>query len=187
MGEGTDLDMTCEKGAHCEFKACPRCGATMFEDMSVCYGCLYDFDRGPSKMTADVTASGCEGFVASLDPDATLDFGDGLVSAIACVDCLDCESRYAIRVCSGDLEVECPVFPTGMSVGRESENDIVIRNRAVSREHLMLMPTESGVLVSNLGATNPASVDGSLLFGEALLNPGQSVDVCGVKIGVLAW
>ena len=54
MGEGTDLDMTCEKGAHCEFKACPRCGATMFEDMSVCYGCLYDFDRGPSKMTRGI-------------------------------------------------------------------------------------------------------------------------------------
>ena len=95
------------------------------------------------------------------------------------------DTRYGFA--RGDLEVECPVFPTGMSVGRDSENDIVIRNRSVSREHLMLMPTESGVLVSNLGATNPASVDGSLLLGEALLNPGQSVDVCGVKIGVLAW
>lgn len=187
MGEEIDLDMACEKGACCEFKACPRCGATMFEDMSVCFGCLYDFNRGPSKITADVTASGCEGVVARLDPDATLDFGDGLASANVCVGCLDRESRYAIRVCAGDLEVECPVFPTGMSVGRDSENDIVIRNRSVSREHLMLMPTESGVLVSNLGATNPASVDGSLLLGEALLNPGQSVDVCGVKIGVLAW
>ena len=157
MGEEIDLDMACEKGACCEFKACPRCGATMFEDMSVCYGCLYDFDRGPSKITADVTAPGCEGIVARLDPDATLDFGDGLASANVCAGCLD------------------------------RENDIVIRNRSVSREHLMLMPTESGVLVSNLGATNPASVDGSLLLGEALLNPGQSVDVCGVKIGVFAW
>ena len=24
-------------------KTCPRCGAKLFADMDVCYGCLYDF------------------------------------------------------------------------------------------------------------------------------------------------
>lgn len=28
-------------------KRCPRCGETLFDDMSVCYGCLYDFEREP--------------------------------------------------------------------------------------------------------------------------------------------
>lgn len=27
-------------------KACPRCGAKLFEDMDVCYGCLFDFSTG---------------------------------------------------------------------------------------------------------------------------------------------
>ena len=29
-------------------KRCPRCGATMFADMEVCYACLYDFTRTPA-------------------------------------------------------------------------------------------------------------------------------------------
>ena len=28
-------------------KRCPRCGELLFEDMDVCYGCLYDFTREP--------------------------------------------------------------------------------------------------------------------------------------------
>lgn len=27
-------------------KTCPRCGAELFADMPICYGCLYDFSRG---------------------------------------------------------------------------------------------------------------------------------------------
>lgn len=26
-------------------RTCPRCGAKLFEDMDVCYGCLYDFNQ----------------------------------------------------------------------------------------------------------------------------------------------
>ena len=26
-------------------KVCPRCGARLYEDMNICYGCLYDFSR----------------------------------------------------------------------------------------------------------------------------------------------
>lgn len=26
-------------------KTCPRCGARLFDDMQVCYGCLFDFDH----------------------------------------------------------------------------------------------------------------------------------------------
>lgn len=29
-----------------ELGSCPRCGATLFSDMGVCYNCLYDFERG---------------------------------------------------------------------------------------------------------------------------------------------
>ena len=26
-------------------KRCPRCGETLYDDMDICYGCLYDFGR----------------------------------------------------------------------------------------------------------------------------------------------
>ena len=28
-------------------KVCPRCGEELFEDMNICYGCLFDFDHEP--------------------------------------------------------------------------------------------------------------------------------------------
>lgn len=30
-------------------KTCPRCGATTFTDMGICYGCLFDFLEGSSE------------------------------------------------------------------------------------------------------------------------------------------
>lgn len=30
-------------------KTCPQCGAKMFDDMDICYGCLYDFSREESE------------------------------------------------------------------------------------------------------------------------------------------
>lgn len=30
------------------YKTCPRCGAKLFDDMNVCYGCLYDFEKTDS-------------------------------------------------------------------------------------------------------------------------------------------
>ena len=31
-------------------KRCPRCGELLFDDMDVCYGCLYDFTREPFRL-----------------------------------------------------------------------------------------------------------------------------------------
>lgn len=38
------MDATNQAGGG--LKTCPRCGAKLFADMDVCYGCLYDFARG---------------------------------------------------------------------------------------------------------------------------------------------
>lgn len=179
-----------------ETKECPRCGARLFADMGVCYGCLYDFEKGPSCRTADpvrmrgwrgndgetpgTTARVQEGESReppTLDPDATIDFGSPGAR----------RKGFAVRVVSRDLEVECPVFPTGMSVGRDRENDVVIPSRGVSRQHLVLKPTPEGVLVVNQGATNPATVEGRPIVGEELLRPGKTLDVCGTLLRVLAW
>ena len=34
-------------------KKCPVCGARCFDDMAVCYGCLYDFSRQAPPLTHD--------------------------------------------------------------------------------------------------------------------------------------
>ena len=34
-------------------KVCPRCGASLFADMDVCYACLYDFSRTSPSWSAD--------------------------------------------------------------------------------------------------------------------------------------
>ena len=47
-------------------KTCPRCGAKLFEDMDVCYGCLYDFNRDAASRLADVDKSLAE-LVGGLD------------------------------------------------------------------------------------------------------------------------
>lgn len=40
--EYVDEPIACEAQT---LRTCPRCGAKLFEDMNVCYGCLYDFDH----------------------------------------------------------------------------------------------------------------------------------------------
>lgn len=43
-------------------KSCPRCGATLFDDMGTCYGCLYDFSHdGIHRVQQDNFGRGPEG------------------------------------------------------------------------------------------------------------------------------
>ena len=39
------MELTRSARGSYETKMCPRCGAELYADMSVCYGCLYDFTR----------------------------------------------------------------------------------------------------------------------------------------------
>ncbi len=53
------MEMTVERTrARYATKLCPRCGARLYEDMDVCYDCLYDFTRGGSADVSGATAVG---------------------------------------------------------------------------------------------------------------------------------
>lgn len=41
-------------------KRCPRCGEVLFDDMDVCYGCLYDFRRRPYRLPEGLSDEGGE-------------------------------------------------------------------------------------------------------------------------------
>jgi hypothetical protein len=47
IGMKTDAKVAQQEG----LKTCPRCGATTFTDMGICYGCLFDFLEGSSDET----------------------------------------------------------------------------------------------------------------------------------------
>lgn len=148
-------------------KVCPRCGARLYADMDICYGCLYDFTRD---------ASGPEGPALPLgrlgkDADETLDLGAGSAG--------DAGGEVGMLVRTPSVDVWVGVPPQGVSVGRGPGNDVVLHSRAVSRGHLRLVPTPDGMEVRDLGATNPARYQGRDLRGTLVVPYGDTIDVCG--------
>lgn len=152
-----------------ETRVCPRCGAELYADMSVCYGCLYDFARDaarprlpePPGIPPEPPAGG---------PDETLDLADGET-------CSTREVGMLVRTPSVDVWVSVP--SRGVTVGRDDSNDVVLHSRAVSRRHLRLAPTPDGMEASDLGATNPTRYRGRDVRGSVIVPYGDSVDVCG--------
>ena len=91
---------------------------------------------------------------------------------------------YAITVSSSDVRVSVPLPVHGLSVGRDETNDIVLRSRSVSRNHLRLLPQDDLVLVEDCGATNPALVRGVPLSGAKTLADGGKVTLCEFTLEV---
>ncbi len=61
-----------------------------------------------------------------------------------------------------------------MRVGSHEGNDLVLRERTVSRSHAELTPTREGVRVRDLGSRNGTSVDGVRVI-DALVTAGQTI------------
>lgn len=147
-------------GAHrvFEVKRCPRCGAELYADMGVCYGCLYDFSRG----------GGGAGSAAdfSLTPRLALRHAD--------------ETGAVVR--GAELELWTPVGEEGALVGRDAECDVVLRSRAASARHVRLVPTPDGMEVSDLGSTNRATHRGRAIDRCVVVPYGDAIDVCGCVV-----
>lgn len=151
-------------------KVCPRCGAELYADMNVCYGCLYDFTRdAPRPAVPELPLGEPED-----ERDETLDLGAGASSGVTE------EVGMLLRTPSVNLWVG--VSARGVLVGRGSKNDIVLNSRAVSRSHLRLVPTPDGMEASDLGATNPARYQGRDLRGTVVVPYGDTIDVCGCAL-----
>ena len=161
-------------------KVCPRCGERLYEDMNICYGCLYDFTRDPSpEVEAEGPALGEAGRPGPLAEDSLLDLGDTQDLSIPPEALLRAEEvGMLIRTPTVDLWV--PVAPdAGCTIGRDSANDVVLHAPTVSRRHLELVPTPDGMEVSDLGSTNPATYRGEEVRGSVVVPYGDSVEVCG--------
>lgn len=226
-----------------ELKVCPQCGARLFADMDVCYGCLTRVPTGdagearaengtdPAPHTAPLPRPAPVEGAAFGEPDredgqdteiwGSLDelWGDGCASVEGeeAAQSHACASRrracdladpalpdpfapdgegdagktmalapvgaavdgVRVRVCTPGLSATCVVPKRGLSVGRDADNVVALHSMAVSRHHVRLFPCEAGVMAQDLGATNPALLNGMELVGAALLGAGDVLELRG--------
>src|SRR5258707_11496448 len=62
-----------------------------------------------------------------------------------------------------------------MTIGRDMNNDVVINDAEVSRNHGRLTSQSGGYLIEDLASTNGTFVNGQRLIGPKLLNPGDVI------------
>ena len=73
-----------------------------------------------------------------------------------------------------------------MTVGRRSDNDVVVDDSSVSRRHTLIMDTTGGFVVRNLNSTNGTFVNRERLGdGDRSLKSGDLIRVGGSEITLL--
>lgn len=161
-------------------KICPQCGQELFEDMDVCYGCLYDFTRDGHP------------WVPTL-PDLPPLEEDEASEVQPKEEAQPVTNRNAawtgrgwtglgVLVQTGDVDLTVPLPPDGLMVGRIPTSDIVLHSRAVSREHALIVPTEEGVIVHDQGATNPVILRGREVTDSKRMETGDTLNICGALL-----
>lgn len=187
-------------------KVCPQCGAAAFEDMDVCYGCLHRFGAavpaaGMPCPSAEAAAYGAgldlrwamEGPRAGLpaewdgplyddfDPaDAEVGEADetGDLSEVAR------SPRWGLVMEWRGMRAPMALPADGLSIGRASDNDVVLKDAAVSRRHVVVSPDEGVVLVHDAGATHPATLDGEEVVDCVPWLPGSVLEICGARFSL---
>ena len=166
-------------------KTCPQCGQMLFQDMSVCYGCLYDFSREGTRrvpLLPDPVLDGGMEVVESEDleeePTLVADDGASVFGGITRV-AHEPKQGLALFIQTGDVDLTVPVPSQGLMVGRLATNDIVLHSRAVSKRHVFVIPCGWTLLVQDQGATNPAILKGQEVTGGQTMCLGDTLNICG--------
>lgn len=144
----------------CTTKRCPVCDEELFEDMNICYGCLYDFsrislDREQGKNEDRPTAQ------------QELDMHTNELTS----------SEFLIHSEILDTKIR---FSNQLRVGRLSSNDVVLHAHSVSRNHIRIFINKDEVLVEDCGATNEAKIHGRAIMDPVSVMVGDTIDVCGI-------
>ena len=83
IGMKTDAKAAQQEG----LKTCPRCGATTFTDMGICYGCLFDFLEGSSdEMRVNVPQMFVDNLRHEAESRATGGEGDAAATGVSAND-----------------------------------------------------------------------------------------------------
>lgn len=202
-----------EPGAGGGLKTCPRCGAKLFDDMDVCYGCLYDFtaehehrlDVGSGGVMAELLASLDEPELQAAPAPAThrgveIASGDspcadkrepgagGAGASSSEGERLEPVARLVppthVKIVIGPASLRLSVPEAGLSFGRSEENDVVVDAASVSARHLEIR-MEGGVMAArDLGASNPALLNGWALAGPCSLRMGDRLEIRGAGLEI---
>lgn len=86
-------------------------------------------------------------------------------------------ARWTVRIEGAPAVPESIVFDLPIIVGREKGCDIVVQHASVSRQHVRLVPSVSGVIAQHLGTTNGFHLNGVRHADQALAKHGDTLQV----------
>ncbi|MCK4829984.1 FHA domain-containing protein, partial [bacterium] len=72
-----------------------------------------------------------------------------------------------------------PLSKEEITIGRSEDNDVVLANNSVSRNHARIIKSESGYVITDLGSFNGTKINGKLVQSSPLVHDDQ------IKIGPL--
>jgi hypothetical protein len=90
------------------------------------------------------------------------------------------EERARSRVQTALLLLEgkrLVVGPTGATLGRSRQSDVVLDDPNVSREHAEIRPRGGSWVLNDLGSTNGSCVNGRRIDGPEVLKPGDEIEL----------
>ncbi|MEV0292914.1 BTAD domain-containing putative transcriptional regulator [Nocardia sp. NPDC050710] len=70
-----------------------------------------------------------------------------------------------------------PIPPTGLRIGREPDNDVVIEDSRVSRKHARILHREDGVFIRDRDSANGVYVNGAPIGADTALSDGDVIRV----------
>ncbi len=86
----------------------------------------------------------------------------------------DAKPTAALRMLTGPLGGQTFALDAGLStVGRTSDNDLVLKDPGISRRHATIDVDATAVVVTDLGSTNGIRVEGLPIDGPTALRSGQ--------------
>ena len=191
-------------------KRCPRCGELLFEDMDVCYGCLYDFTRQPYHIPEGMLDAPCfserrdvpeplpeldEPSGLDVPPTKELPVSPGPVqiptltpkptypnSAVS-------EHRgpsqgFHVYLSTHELQLGMPLPEKGLMFGSAPDNNVVLQDQSIAPHHAVFMPRANDVIGIGLvsGAIKEAS--SAAVSDCMLLQDGDCVSLGGLTLRI---